>query len=150
MGNSSTCGCEDRRLEHEDTFNPKAPGYYPEAQGRAGNDEHSSFGGTAPYTFTFVINKAGSDDALGVDVKHSIKGHLTVVQILPEGALKRSIDECAAKGMEFVQVGDIIQQVNDITADDRAMVAECKSASMLNLRMLRPPAHSRQSSISAA
>jgi len=85
-----------------------------------------------------VVQKAGPDDFLGMDVTH-MYGHLIVQQIFADGAVDRTNQACLQQvpAGDTVEIGDIIFQVNDITEPDAAVVEECRCATTLRIRAMR-------------
>mmetsp|Transcript_52969 Transcript_52969/g.119305 ORF Transcript_52969/g.119305 Transcript_52969/m.119305 type:complete len:165 (+) Transcript_52969:121-615(+) len=91
-----------------------------------------------PYVFSFTVHKNNSEDPLGMDVKHT-QGTLEVAQITPHGAVDRA-NNLGTSGNppgETLQVGDVIQKVNDVCKSDHQMVAECRLKTELQFQVAR-------------
>mmetsp|Transcript_57205 Transcript_57205/g.147143 ORF Transcript_57205/g.147143 Transcript_57205/m.147143 type:complete len:167 (-) Transcript_57205:31-531(-) len=80
-----------------------------------------------PRVFEFVIKKLGPDDKLGMDVKH-VHHRLEVVHVFPDGAIERTNQTNRAKSPmgETLNLGDVIEKVNNVENSDHQMVAECR------------------------
>jgi len=79
--------------------------------------------------FEVRIEKGGFPDTLGMDVKQ-IDGTLQVLEVLVGGAVHRAnlVRSQTDPIGEQILVGDVIKRVNDVSGNDIAMVAECRTA----------------------
>jgi len=85
-----------------------------------------------PAMFEVLIVKEGSEDKLGMDVKHT-QGKLEVVHIFPQGAVQRA-NKNSQGGI--LEVGDMIHSINGFD-NDHQMVAECRLRQKLQIRAYR-------------
>mmetsp|Transcript_44502 Transcript_44502/g.70757 ORF Transcript_44502/g.70757 Transcript_44502/m.70757 type:complete len:123 (+) Transcript_44502:65-433(+) len=85
--------------------------------------------------FTFVVQKSGPSDLLGMDVKHKKGQYLVVSKIFNDGAIKRSNGMVADD--QRLKEDDVIMEINGIKGDDNAMVEECKKSMKLELKIRR-------------
>ncbi|CAE7405347.1 unnamed protein product [Symbiodinium natans] len=99
------------------------------------------FQGSTQKQYAICIRKKEQLDQLGMDVKHRL-GRLVVVAIRRGGAVDRAnlvaaqlCCRCVAQCL-YHQVNDVIVDINGATLDT-GMVAECKSALVLNVKFLR-------------
>ena len=60
-------------------------------------------------------------------------GQLHVIKILAGGA----VDRYNSKNSQKLLVGDVLLKVNDVQGSDDALVAECKSKSVLDFQVIR-------------
>ncbi|CAK9009861.1 unnamed protein product [Durusdinium trenchii] len=81
------------------------------------------------------IHKSEPNDQLGMDVKHRL-GRLVVLAIRRHGAVDRANAVARQQGLAAIQVNDVIVEVNGATLDT-GMVAQCKSAVLLNVTFIR-------------
>lgn len=85
--------------------------------------------------FTFVVQKSGPSDLLGMDVKHKKGQYLVVSKIFNDGAIKRSNGMVADD--QRLKEDDVILEINGIKGDDNAMVEECKKSLKLEFKIKR-------------
>lgn len=93
------------------------------------------------HIFEFVVRKPSPDHSLGAQVNHIDQG-LRVVKIFPKGPIEESNAIVKAKSAlsNILQVGDVIQQVNDVEGDTKRMVEECRRRVNLKFVVARPVA----------
>eukprot|EP00913_Durusdinium_trenchii_P001549 g1433.t1 len=85
--------------------------------------------------YAISIHKSEPNDQLGMDVKHRL-GRLVVLAIRRHGAVDRANAVARQQGLAAIQVNDVIVEVNGATLDT-GMVAQCKSAVLLNVTFIR-------------
>lgn len=92
------------------------------------------------HIFEFVVRKPSPDVTLGAKVIHTEHG-LEVERLFPEGAIQQANDLARARSPrgEALRPGDIIQRVNAVEGDTKAMVEECKRSRHIALVVARPP-----------
>lgn len=93
--------------------------------------------GPGVQTFEFVVEKArASDKTLGLDVRH-IGYLLEVLRISNSGDVARANDKARSEGKHILELGDVIVRVNSTEGSDEALVEECGSVRVLNIRVVR-------------
>mmetsp|Transcript_2322 Transcript_2322/g.4867 ORF Transcript_2322/g.4867 Transcript_2322/m.4867 type:complete len:196 (-) Transcript_2322:148-735(-) len=84
-----------------------------------------------------ILTKESADDQLCMAVRHlKAQGRLVVLQIQPGGAVEKANRQNEVAGKTMLAVGDTIVSVNGVQGDDAEMVAECKRALELKLKVL--------------
>jgi len=91
------------------------------------------------HIFEFVVRKPHPDTSLGAKVNHVDQG-LRVAEIFKQGPIyhTNASNRAAMPPKDSLRVGDVIQQVNKIEGDTKAMVEECKRSVNLKLVVARP------------
>mmetsp|Transcript_96510 Transcript_96510/g.270108 ORF Transcript_96510/g.270108 Transcript_96510/m.270108 type:complete len:546 (-) Transcript_96510:260-1897(-) len=91
------------------------------------------------HIFEFVVRKPEQKTELGAKVNHIDQG-LRVAQIFPKGPIyeANAMNRASAPPKDALRVGDVIQQVNKIEGDTKAMVQECRRCVNLKFVVARP------------